>query len=275
MHLQQYGGPINHMNMNYERESAGEGPAGPVHMAHMIRRAGALAVDLVYPRRCPVCDRPVKPFGALICEECGQMLEPVQAPVCKKCGKPLRTAGQVLCGGCRSMPHIYERGCAVFTYQSASGGIFRFKYEGRQEYAAFYGMCMARKLREFCERCQWPDMLVPVPIAAHKLHKRGYNQALLLAREISRRTKIPVRDDLLRRVSDTLPMKNMSPAERQNNLKKAFQCYGNDVELNSIMLIDDIYTTGSTIDACAQALYRKGAGHVYFMTLAIGEDYGC
>jgi predicted amidophosphoribosyltransferase len=69
-------------------------------------------------------------------------------------------------------------------------------------------------------------------------------------------------------------MKNMTPAERQNNLKKAFQAFGNDVELNSIMLIDDIYTTGATMDACAQALYRQGACRVCFITLAAGVDSG-
>jgi predicted amidophosphoribosyltransferase len=69
-------------------------------------------------------------------------------------------------------------------------------------------------------------------------------------------------------------MKNMTPWERQNNLKKAFQAFGNDVELNSIMLIDDIYTTGATMDACAYALYRQGARRVCFITLAAGEDLG-
>jgi len=81
-----------------------------------------------------------------------------------------------------------------------------------------------------------------------------------------------VRENMLRREEDTRPMKNMGPQERQNNLKKAFHVYGNDVELSTIMLIDDIYTTGATIDACAKALYRQGARRVCFLTLAIGED---
>ena len=114
-------------------------------------------------------------------------------------------------------------------------------------------------------------MLVPVPVSPGRLRQRGYNQALILAQEVSRRTGIPVREDVLYRVSDTRPMKNMGPEERQNNLKKAFQCHGNDVELNSIMLIDDIYTTGATVDACARALYRQGARRVCFLTLAIGD----
>ena len=232
-----------------------------------------LAEELLFPRRCPVCDRPVRPAGALICACCEGMLQRVQAPACRRCGKQLRSSSGPLCRDCRTLPHVFERGSAVFTYHSAAGGIFRFKYRGRREYGAYYGSCMARKLCETAGE-DLPDLLVPVPLSAHRLHRRGYNQALILAQEIGRRTGIPVCEGVLRRVTDTLPMKNMTPAERQNNLKKAFQAFGNDVKLNSIMLIDDIYTTGATMDACAYALYRQGARRVCFITLAAGEDIG-
>ena len=272
-------------------------------------RALRLTEDLIFPRRCPVCDRPVRPFGALICTDCEQLLRRVGGPVCRRCGKPVKNSAAGLCMDCRTLPHLYDRGCAVFTYHSAAGGLFRFKYQGRQEYAAYYGRCMAERLMESAAGRQsfqpetvagrfgsvrgtatetgtdqlWesrrdgirpglPDLLVPVPIAQRRLEKRGYNQALLLAREISRLTGIPVAENVLRRVSDTLPMKKMTPAERQNNLKKAFQAFGNDVELKSLMLIDDIYTTGATMDACAHALYGQGARQVCFVTLAIGEE---
>ena len=283
--------------------------------------------ELVYPRRCPVCDRPVNPAGALICPECEKLLKRTEGPVCRRCGKPLRSPLSVpmhLCHDCRMHPHVYERGCAVFTYHSVAGSLFRFKYKGRQEYGAYFGRCMAEKLAEFAagpgsriyresfagmpsdgkstagqnmagqnmarqnmarqnsakkispqipvRGSARPDFLVPVPVSEDRLRKRGYNQALILAREISRLTGIPVREDVLGRVTDTLPMKNMTPEERQNNLKRAFQSFGNDVSLNSIMLIDDIYTTGATIDACAHALSQKGAERVFFMSLAIGED---
>ena len=233
-----------------------------------------LSRELVFPRRCPVCDRPVQPFGALICPPCEGVLQRVQAPVCSRCGKQLGSGSPGLCRDCRRLSHVFERGCTVFTYHSAAGGIFRFKYKGRQEYGAYYGRCMAHRLCENGGVLGKPDMLVPVPVSAQRLRRRGYNQALILAKEISRLTAIPVCEKVLRRVTDTLPMKNMTPAERQNNLKKAFQAFGNDVELNSIMLIDDIYTTGATMDACAHALYRQGARRVCFITLAAGVDSG-
>lgn len=283
-----------------------------------MRAAAAVlgaAAELVYPRRCPVCDRPVRPAGALVCGECGQVPEPVRDPSCRRCGKPLgaqsRARGHSLCGDCRRVPHAYERGCAVFTYRSTAGGLFRFKYGGRREYGAYYGAQMARRLREAApamglalpgelpapaaggvlpegrQRAPWEapgiapagmtrgsaiDCFVPVPLSDRRLERRGYNQAAVLARALGAQTGIPVREDVLRRVEDTRPMKEMGPRERQNNLKKAFHAYGNDVELSTIVLIDDIYTTGATMDACAQALYRRGARRVCFMALAIGED---
>lgn len=245
--------------------------------------------ELVYPRRCPVCDRPVKPAGSLICPECETMLVRVQEPVCRRCGKPLSPGRAHFCRDCSTVPHMYDRGYAVFTYRSAAGSIFRFKYRGRREYGTYFGRCMAEKLFEISgkgrgedwrsaaefypgETAEMPDLLIPVPVSARRLEKRGYNQAAVLAGEISRITGVPVRNDILRRVSDTRPMKNMAPSERQNNLKRAFQAFGNDVELNSIMLIDDIYTTGTTADACAAVLYRQGARKVSFLALAIGEE---
>ena len=115
-------------------------------------------------------------------------------------------------------------------------------------------------------------MLIPVPISAHKLLERGYNQAGLLAQQVARRTGIPVREDILLRSGDTKPMKHMSASQRRQNLKKAFTVHGNDVKCKVIMLIDDIYTTGATMDACAAVLKEAGAAKVVWMTLAIGED---
>ena len=183
-------------------------------------------IDLWFPRRCPVCDRP-------------------------------------------------DRGAATFRYRSISGSLYRFKYEGRREYADYYGVEMARTLEDFLAQAgssHIPDLLVPVPCSAQRLRKRGYNQAAVLAQKLSERSQIPVAESALERSRDTQAMRIMSASERQNNLKKAFHAYGNSVRLKSIMLIDDIYTTGATIDACAGALLEAGAKEVSFLTLAIGEN---
>ena len=116
------------------------------------------------------------------------------------------------------------------------------------------------------------NALVPVPVSAKRERKRGYNQAALLAQVIGRNTGIPVREDFLLRRTDTAAMKGMSAQQRRVNLKKAFTAPFDDVKSKTIMLVDDIYTTGTTVDACAAALKEAGAAAVYFITLAIGEE---
>ncbi len=229
-----------------------------------------ILTDLIYPRRCPVCDRAVSPFGRLVCETCKEAFEYVKEPYCMKCGKKLEDAQTEYCSDCMRRRHLFDRGRALCSYRSISDSIYRFKYKGRREYAAYYAACMDRGLGNWIRQCR-PDALVPVPIHASKRRVRGYNQAEALAKELGSRTGIPVEADLVRRVRKTVPMKELSLGERQNNLKRAFKICRNDVKLNTIIIIDDIYTTGSTIDAMSYELRKAGVKRIYFVTLAIGN----
>ena len=187
-----------------------------------------------------------------------------------KCGKELNNEEVEYCGDCMRHRHLFDRGRAVFAYKSMSDSIYRFKYKGRREYAVYYAECMAGRLGEWILQCR-PDALIPVPIHASKLHIRGYNQAEVLAKELGSILHIPVETDLIKRVRKTSPMKDLSVSERQNNLKRAFKISRNDVKLSTVIIIDDIYTTGSTLDAMSYELRRAGAMHIYFVTRAIGK----
>ena len=261
-------------------------------------------LDLLFPRRCPICDKPVKPYGALICKACADVPVPVGDSVCMKCGKPVEPEEEY-CADCMKQKHLYYRGMAVYRYRSVSGSLYRFKYDGRREYADFYSEGMLRAFERFVRETgaverypaetglmsrlpagtsamsrhsaeagahRAPELLIPVPCSKQRIRKRGYNQAALLARRLSEKTGIPAPEDVLVRTRDTQAMRGMSAPERQINLKRTFHVYGNGVRLKSIMLIDDIYTTGATIDACAGALLGAGAEEVCFLTLAIGEN---
>lgn len=227
-------------------------------------------LNLVFPMRCPVCDRPA-PYPELICPACRKRLVLVGEPRCLKCGKHIGDEGEEYCKGCRCAVHRFEQGRGLFVYRSAAMSIYRFKYAGRREYACFYAEQIVKNLGRTMYGWK-PDALVPVPIHASRRRERGYNQAEVLAREIGKRTGIPVRSDLLRRVKKTLPQKLLDNAGRQNNLKRAFKISGNDVKLERVILVDDIYTTGSTVDACAEELKRAGVKKVYFITVAIVEE---
>lgn len=235
-----------------------------------IRAAADTAITLLFPRRCPVCDEPVKPWNALICEACASKFAYIEPPRCLKCGKHIGDSAKEYCDDCAAHRHLYDSGRALFSYRSVSASIARFKYKGRREYAAWYAACIADRLGDFIRSCR-ADALVPVPLHKSRLKKRGYNQAQALAEELSLRTGIPVRADLIERAGKTAPMKDLSAVERQNNLKKAFKIRHNDVKLNIIIIIDDIYTTGSTIDAMSREFRKAGVERIYFVTLAIGR----
>lgn len=236
---------------------------------HYFTTGIRICVQLLFPLRCPVCDDIVRPFGEKICLNCMKKLKPLTPPWCMQCGKKLWRE-QELCGDCRRKKHNFIRGRALYEYHSAAPAIYRFKYSGRREYAEFFGEEAAVLLGDFIRSVK-PDALVPVPLHKKRQRKRGYNQAKLLADAIGRRMDIPVYGKLLVRVKNTVPLKRQNPKERQNNLKKAFNVAQNDVKLKTIIVVDDIYTTGSTIDEVSAVLREHGVKNVYFITLACGE----
>ena len=225
-------------------------------------------LQLLFPRRCPVCDEIVRPYGEKICADCVKKLKLLTPPWCLKCGKRLYDEGE-LCGDCRRKQHSFVRGRALYEYGSVSASIYRMKYGKRQEYAEYFGEEIACYLGDFIRQVK-PDGLIPIPLHRKRENRRGYNQAGVLAKTIGRSLNIPVYDKLLFRVKNTTPLKKQNPQERQNNLKKAFIIRQNDVKLDTIILVDDIYTTGSTVDEAANVLKKHGVKDIYVITLACG-----
>lgn len=223
---------------------------------------------LLFPLRCPVCDGIVRHSEGKICAHCEPRLKLLTPPWCLKCGKKVED-GMSLCEDCQRTGHTYDRGRALYEYASAAPGLYRFKYSGRQEYADFYADQAAEYLGEFIKSVN-PDALIPIPLHPKRKNKRGYNQAEVLALRIGEKMDIPVYSDLLLRSRNTRPLKRLSRQERQNNLKNAFIIRQNDVKLGVTILIDDIYTTGATIDEAAGVLKAAGAREVYFLSLACG-----
>ncbi|MBP5553774.1 MAG: ComF family protein [Lachnospiraceae bacterium] len=232
-----------------------------------LKRAGCRAIDLIYPVRCPVCDD-AAPRGETICLSCMKSLKALKYPWCEKCGKKLNS-GTGICGDCQKTKHRFERCRSVFEYPCVRDAVYRFKYLGRREYAYFFAESSVKILGDYLAMVR-PDIITAVPLSAEKMLKRGYNQAGDYASELSKRTNIPFCPDAIKRIRNTAPMKLLSPAERQKNLKNAFKSVQNVVKSKRILLIDDIYTTGATMDECASVLLEAGAESVYCMTLASG-----
>ena len=228
--------------------------------------------DLFFPRRCPVCDRAVRPNGRKICIGCQNRFRYVQEPRCLKCSKPLEDGSKPYCYDCESKKHYYDEGIALYEYASAWDSIFKFKYQGRQEYADYYGEDFATHYAG--EIRSWnADALIPVPLYKTKEKKRGFNQSEKIANAVGKELNISVNTSMVKRVRNTVPQKELDDIARQNNLKSAFQVVENDVKLNTIIIVDDIYTTGSTIDAISTVLRSNGVQKIFFLTLAVGRGF--
>lgn len=226
---------------------------------------------ILFPRRCPICHEVVEDTGELACRVCRTRLPYVREPSCRKCGKPLLSEETEYCGDCVRKNHRFRQGKAPFVYDELMRrSIARFKYGGRKEYAAFYAEEILRKCAG--EALLWQaEVLVPIPLHPSRKRKRGFNQAELLAREISGRSGIPCDAALLRRVKKTRAQKELNSQERLENLKNAFSVRKGPIPYKKIILVDDIYTTGSTMDAAASVLMENGAQIVYFLCICVGR----
>lgn len=229
------------------------------------------ALDLLYPRRCPVCDKitGLKDNGP--CKGCYGKLSYVEEPYCLKCGKKVEE-GEETCNTCRITVSQYDEGRAVFEYDDAMRkSIYAFKYNNRREYATFYASAAFTKYER--KIISWrPQAIIPIPLHRDRLKKRGYNHSYLIAKKLGNLMNIPVIEHGLIRVKNTKPQKNLAATERENNLKNAFKIGYNGVELNSVVLIDDIMTTGSTINEAATCLKCAGVKKVYYIVLSIGRN---
>ena len=229
-------------------------------------------LDVLFPRRCPLCDEVIAPDREL-CPGCTGKVELVKEPVCKQCGKPMENDRKEYCGDCGRKKHSFDVGKAVFVYQGAlQRSLYRFKYANRREYAAFYGKAAYEQYG------RWISMLgieaiIPVPLHRKRRRERGYNQAELFAEEIGRRTEKKKKKKLLIRCINTRPQKELDDRERKKNLKKAFIFAQNIVQLRKVLLVDDIYTTGSTVDAAAECLKKSGIQKVYVLCISIGRGH--
>lgn len=233
---------------------------------------------MLYPVRCPVCSNIVIPKGNKICSPCENKLQLISEPRCKKCSKPVDQEQREYCSDCERKEYHYEYGHSLWVYDSVmKKSISDFKYRYKKEYADFYVDRIVKELGTGINKIA-PDVLVPVPIHRSKYRERGYNQAEILAYGIGKELNIQVLPHLLIRNKKTLPQKQLSDKERLRNLQEAFT-FNETVasnfskRLTRIILIDDIYTTGSTIEACTNVLMRHGVEYIYFVTLCIGNGF--
>ncbi|MBU5478223.1 ComF family protein [Eubacterium sp. MSJ-13] len=234
-------------------------------------------LDILYPRRCPVCDD-VLPAGSecTLCIKCRNKVEKVIEPFCFKCGKPVGDSKREFCQDCKKKEYFYTQGRAAFVYDRyMKKSIAAFKYGGRREYGSYYAGEIVKRYGKWIENIG-AQYLIPVPIHRERYRKRGYNQAKVIADDIGRRMNIPVLDGYIEREKNTEALKNLNEAQRISCLKDAFFVSESSKllyrDLRCVILVDDIYTTGSTISKCAEVLKKAGVKKIYFLCACIGKD---
>lgn len=190
-----------------------------------------------------------------------------------QCGKQIRSTEKEYCYDCAHTHHYYEQGLSLWNHRNpVNQSVYQFKYHNQRRYANIYSKEIVEAFRE--EILRWkPDVIMPVPLHWTRKRKRGYNQAQILAEEIGKKLNIPVDSKSLKRIKKTSPQKKLGHEERKKNLKHAFALKPGFCPVKTVVVVDDIYTTGNTIDAAARILKEKGVENVYFLTISIGQGY--
>ena len=185
-----------------------------------------------------------------------------------KCGKPVEKQEE-FCRECREKPRMFTQGKGIFLYDEQwKLSLEKYKYYGCREYGDFFAQAMYLFSKK--ELAMWkPNLLVPVPLYRKKQRMRGFNQSLYLAERLSEKTGIPVDGELVYKKRATKSQKKLDASERRSNLKGAFGVKKR-VDGKKILVIDDVYTTGSTMEEMAFCLRQNGAEKVYFLTVCTG-----
>lgn len=240
---------------------------------NLLKKSADIGLRLLFPPRCPVCRDILVPEDGKIHAECHKKLKYVQEPICLLCGKPILEDEEEYCSDCMARRHYFDSGRAVWIYEKhIRQSIIWFKYKHCREFVDFYAETAIASVSAWVRRIH-PDVMIPIPLNRKKLRDRGFNQAELLAKAIGQRMELPVDTKVLIRSHWTEPQKNLTPVQRFANLNKAFQVQLTPKKsYKTVLLIDDIYTTGSTMDACAKLLKEQGILHVYYLVLCIGSD---
>ena len=232
-----------------------------------------IILDILFPRTCPICFKIIAERKCKICSKCREKIVHIKEPICKKCGKQLYNQEQEYCYDCTKKVHVYDRGYACFAYSGdIKASIYQYKYHNKREYADFYIEEMIKTRGN--EIKKWNvDIIIPVPLHKKRKRKRGYNQSEIIARGIGAYLNVEVNTSYIMRVKHTRPLKELDNKERRKHLKGAFVVGKKKSEAKRVLLIDDIYTTGSTLNEIAELLKKAGVEKVYILTLCIGAGY--
>ncbi|MBW2553815.1 MAG: ComF family protein [Deltaproteobacteria bacterium] len=229
-------------------------------------------IDFIFPPICYICGSPFDSEGEMgICPHCLSQIKYIECPFCTLCGKPFysEVVTDHLCGDCLTRKRYFSKARAVGYYD----GVLRkathlLKYKLKNHLALHLGNIMAQQMQYLLNGIAYHS-IIPVPLHPERLRERGFNQALFLARSVSEKHKIPLDGYTLTRNRWTDPQVGLSERDREDNVRGAFLIIERDkVTDRNILLVDDVYTSGNTVEECSKTLIKAGASRVDVLTLA-------
>ncbi len=230
-------------------------------------------VNFIYPPRCAVCNTFLDQRG-LICKECLAKLRELKPPFCKICSVPFYGEKEDIhiCENClRKRPQFTSLSSPYIYEGTASIAVRLFKFQKKATTGKLLGTLLKEYSLSWWKKIKQKKdkyVIVPVPLTPKRLRQRGFNQSLVLSRYVSKSLKLPVDYLSLRRTKETLPQSLLSPEERKKNVRDAFQVKGDNLKKKRIILIDDVATTGNTLNECAKVLKKAGAIEVRCLVFA-------
>jgi ComF family protein len=226
--------------------------------------------NYLLPPTCLNCSAVVSQNGRL-CAKCFSKINFIDGSVCDVCGAPfeLEEEEQTICAACLKKMPKYDKSRSAVVYDVFSKDmILNFKYKDRTEAAPYFADWLLRAGKVFFEN-EKIDFIVPVPLHRFRFWKRKFNQAALLSKMVAKKTGIKVNYDDLQRVKNTVPQAKLGRSQRKNNIKGAFRVRQKaKIKDMNILIVDDIMTTGATINECAIELKKAGANKIFVLTIA-------
>ena len=230
-------------------------------------------VDWVLPTRCQACEEYLqKESNSCFCRSCWESIGLLDGPCCPRCGIPFISQAALShspghqCGDCRKKPPRFDQAVAAARYEGVMiRAIHLFKYRGKSRLKQVLGSMLLK----IVDRLPTSDCLIPVPLHPSRLREREFNQALLLCDYIGEKTHLPVFPEGLQRVRETTPQVGLSIKDRRRNIRQAFVPLDPEkIKGRRVLLVDDVLTTGATVNECARVLKRAGAKRVCVLTVA-------
>ncbi len=241
----------------------------------LLREALDALASLVFPAPCRICEATLNTASRIpICRECLDSLRPLSGPACQRCGRPFPSA--LAAGGTQPLCHACRRGVYAFDLARSYGAyddamvraITLLKYHAVTPLGGWFAARLAETIARETEAFR-AEVVVPVPLHASRLRERGYNQAELIARPLAKRLRLPLRSYLLVRTKPRPDKLKLTRQERWRTVRGAYATReGTRIDKLRVLLVDDVFTTGATLDACARALRRAGASYVAGITVA-------